>query len=139
MITTPFLYSSEGLDPPPVGHETIHHTCPHYKWRYFQPKGSKKTLIPVKYPITFLFEEHQYENKHFLVVTGNDKKMIAVSDFSGRKYQELLTEVEVFRGSTQLNPQTAMIFFTRNKTNYVAKIDMEKQTLLNTQKLPPIP
>ncbi len=101
--------------------------------------GEKEQRYEFKKVTGLIYVIVKEDTNHDKRLTGNDKKTIAVSDPSGQKYRELLTDIEIFRGSTQVTPQTTLVFFTQNKTNYAAKIDMEKQTLLTTQKLPQIP
>jgi len=71
-------------------------------------------------------------------LTESDRKVIAVSEVSGKSYKELIFQVEQVLGSSQTSPNTLLVIYRTNAKNFVSEIDLKAQKVVSTKELPPI-
>ena len=69
----------------------------------------------------------------------DDAKAIALSDPSGKNYQELIQNIDQVQQIHQQNDQRVLVFYRADEKHYVADIDFVQGKLLATQELPLAP
>ncbi|MBD2593440.1 hypothetical protein H6G74_03740 [Nostoc spongiaeforme FACHB-130] len=71
-------------------------------------------------------------------LTASDRKTIAVSDFAGKNYTEVIRQVDQVLGTHQPNEATFLVFYTSDAKNFVTEINIPKRKVVVTKPLPPL-
>ena len=102
-------------------------------WRYPELKEGEKTGLPVKW---FLYSLVKRDTNGDKDMTSEDKQTLALSDFNGKNYVEVLADVEGIFGQSQRDSETLIIFYNQAARKYDAVVDLPHKKLLTTKELP---
>ncbi|ALF55512.1 hypothetical protein ACX27_26055 [Nostoc piscinale CENA21] len=69
-------------------------------------------------------------------LTASDRKTIAVSDFAGKSYTEIIRQVDQVVGTHQPNDSTLLVFYTSEAKNFVTEINIPERKAVVTKQLP---
>ena len=90
-------------------------------------------VVPIQW---FVYEIAHQDTNQDGELNQEDARVIAVSDVDGSRYQELLTDVSDIYNLTMLDTGQLLIIYRQSGDRFAATVDLQTQTILNTQQLP---
>lgn len=86
-----------------------------------------------------VYEIAQQDTNSDNTVNGKDSFSIAMSDVNGQNYVELIKSINAVHGMDLLENSILLLVYKTNDIYLVSKIDLEQQTIMETQPLTQIP
>jgi hypothetical protein len=71
-------------------------------------------------------------------LTKDDKRTIGISDPTGDRYSELITNIDQILGYEMLTENSLLIFYRIDTKNYIADINISERRIEMTNELPEI-
>ncbi len=71
-------------------------------------------------------------------LTREDKRTIGISDPTGERYSELITDIDQILGYEMLEENYLLIFYRTDTKNYIAEVDISDRRIIVTNELPEI-
>ena len=90
-------------------------------------------IVPIQW---FVYEIAHQDTNQDGELNREDARVIALSNVDGSRYQELLTDVSDIYNLTMLDNGQLLIIYRQNGDRFAAAVDLQTQTILNTQQLP---
>jgi hypothetical protein len=101
--------------------------------RYPELKDGDTAGLPVQWFLYSLVKRDSNGDKEF---TYEDKKTIALSDFNGKNYVEVISDVESIFGQSMRGSNSLIVFYNKDAKRYFSVIDLLNKKLLTTKEMP---